>query len=277
MDVREYRRRYEAELASHAHTARTAKALGAAPEGGSGNRIQRLLATLRNDKEPASARLAALDGLKAARFLTARFAPYNADFLAALREIASPGTDPELCENALETLALEKDSYAQDVLRRGLADPKTALVSAAKALQFLSHDDHAGVADLARDIFNKTTDIGTKEEALRVLASDPKSADLFASLVKDKSQPRSLRALSATGLNFVSPQQFAEAARTIATDDHDYDDIRATVIGALAHLADAAHVPKDQSFVQRVQELGAKTASANVRSAVGRFVKRLQE
>ena len=63
----------------------------------------------------------------------------------------------------------------------------------------------------------------------------------------------------------------------IAPDDHDYDDIRATVIGALANLADGGHVPKDQSFVQRVQEIGAKTASANVRSAVGRFMKRLQE
>ena len=277
MDVREYRRQYEAELASHAHTAGTAKALGAAPESGSGDRNHRLLATLRNDKEPASARLAALDALKAARFLTAHFAPYNADFLAALREIAKPGTDPELCESALETLALDKDSYAQDVLRRGLADPKTALVSAAKALQFLSHDDHAGVVDLARDIFHKATDVGTKEEALRVLASDPKSADLFTSLIKDKSQPRSLRALSATGLNFINPQRFAEAARAIATDDHDYDDIRATVIGALAHLKDATHVPKDQSFVQHVRELAAKTGSTPLRAAVGRFMKRLQE
>ena len=277
MDVREYRRQYEAQLAAHAATARTAAALSAAPEGGSGDRVHRLLATLRNDKESASARIAALYGLQAAEFLAARFAPYHADFLAALREIVRPGTDPELCEGALETLALEKDSYAQDVLRRGLTDAKAALVSPAKALQFLSYDDHSGVVELARDIFHKATDLGTKEEALRVLASDPKSADLFTSLIGDKSQPRSIRALSATGLNFLSPQRFVEAARAIAPDDHDYDDIRATVIGALAHLADAADLPKDQNFLQSVQEIGAKTASANVRSAVGRFMKRLQE
>lgn len=277
MDVRQYRRQYEAELAAHTATARTASRLGGAPESGPGDRVQHLLATLRNDKESASARLAALDGLKAAQFLAARFAPYHADFLAALREVARPGTDPELCEAALETLALEKDSYAQDVLRRGLTDPKAALVSPAKALQFLSHDDHSGAVELARDIFQRTTDLGTKEEALRVLASDPKSADLLTGLIKDKSQPRSIRALSATGLNFLSPEKFVEAARAIAPDDHDYDDIRATVIGALANLADGGHVPKDQSFVQRVQEIGAKTASANVRSAVGRFMKRLQE
>jgi hypothetical protein len=275
MDVREYRRRYEAELAAHAATAKTASSLAAAPE--TGNRIPRLLATLRDEHESASARLAALQGLLAARFLGPRFAAYNADFLAALREIVRPGTDPELCEAALEVLALEKDAKAQELLRRGLTDPQAALVSPAKALQFLAYDDHAGVAQLARAIFPKTTDTATKEEALRALASDPQSADLFAGLLKDKSQPRSIRALSATGLNHVNPRAFAEAARAIVPDDQDYDDIRATVVGALAHVADPAHLPKDQGFVKSVQELGAKSTSANVRSAVGRFMDKLQE
>lgn len=275
MDVREYRRRYEAELAAHAATAKTASSLAAAPD--TDNSIPGLLATLRNEHESASARLAALHDLLAVRFLGARFARYNAEFLATLREIVRPGTDRELCEAALEVLAVEKDATAQELLRRGLTDPQAALVSPAKALQFLAYDDHAGVADLARDIFQRTTDTDTKEEALRLLASDPKSANLFAGLLKDKSQPRSIRALSATGLHYLDPKAFAEAARTIVPDSQDYDDIRATVVGALAHVADPQNIPKDQDFVKRVEELGAKSASANVRSAVGRFMEKLQE
>src|SRR5262245_42747937 len=131
MDVREYRKNYEAELAKRA----AAKPSG--PREGLSDKIRRLLATLRNQQEQAAARIAALDELKAARFLCARFAPFKADFLATLREVAQPGTDPKLCERALETLALEKDPQAQTLLRRGLTDPHAALVSAAKALQFL--------------------------------------------------------------------------------------------------------------------------------------------
>jgi|HubBroStandDraft_4_1064222.scaffolds.fasta_scaffold105798_2 hypothetical protein len=273
MDVREYRRRYEAELAAHAAAARTA----AVSEPARGTPIPDLLAALRDGRASASARLEALHDLLTVRFLGSRFAPYNADFLAALREIVRPGTDRELCQAALEVLALDKDPHAQELLKRGLTDPQAALVPAAKALQFLAYDDHAGATNLARDIFHRTTDTATKEEALRVLASDPQSADLFAGLLKDKSQPRSIRALSVSGLNNVNPQAFAEVARTIVPDDQDYDDIRATVIGALAHVVDPAHMPKDQGFVKRVEELGAKSTSANVRSAVGRFMENLQQ
>jgi hypothetical protein len=273
MDVREYRKRYEADLAASTTAAKTARPAGATE---AGNEVPALLATLRNAQETPAARLAALRRLKAARFLVERFAPYNADFLAALREIIRPGTDHKLCEAALEDLAIERDPQAEEVLRRGLSDAKAALVSPAKALQFLSYDDHAGIIPLARDIFHRATDTGTKEEALRVLASDPQSADLFANLLKDKSQPRSIRALSATGLHLVNPNAFVDAARSILNDNKDYDDIRATVIGTLAHVADAAHTPKDEGFVNHLRNL-AESGSANVRSAVGRFMEKLQQ
>lgn len=272
MDVREYRRRYEAELAADNVTAARSAAVPAEPP-----KIPDLIATLQDEKASTAARLAALHELLSARFLGARFTPYNAEFLAALRAVAQPGTDRELSEPALEVLASDKDLEAQQLLRRGLEDPKAALVSPAKALQLLAFDAHSGAADLARKIFHDTTDTETKEEALRVLASDPKSADLFSTLLKDKNQPRSIRALSATGLNHVSPQTFVEVARTIARDAHDYDDIHATVMGALAHAADRAQLPKDQGFVQGVKELAAKTSSLNVRSAAGRLLDKLQE
>jgi hypothetical protein len=270
MDVSDYRRRYEAELAKRAAN-RPEPA-----EPGSDDNVRRLLATLRNPQEPTSARADALNALKTASFLGPRFAPYNAEFLATLRELARPETDPQLREDALEVLAIEKDAQAQDLLRRGLTDPKSALVPPAKALQFLGYDDHAAVAGLARDIFHRTSDNDTKEEALRLLASDPGSAGLLAELLKDKSQPRGIRALSATGLHFLDPEAFAEAARAIVMDEKDYEDIRATTLGALTHMAVHQSVRSDRGFVERIRQIEATTPLQNLRATAGRFMKNLQ-
>jgi hypothetical protein len=268
MDVSEYRKQYEAELAKSA-----AAKPQAPPESGSQDRIGAWLAALRDPKEPAAARDDALHALKAASFLGPRFAPYNAEFTAALREIARPETDAKLREDALEVLALDKDAFAQDLLRRGLTDAKNALVSPAKALQFLGYDDHAAVTGLAREMFDKSSDLGVKEEALRLLASDPKSAGLFADLLNDKSQPRSLRALSATGLRALEPTRFVELARNIVADDKDYEDIRATTLSALTHMADRANLSGDSGFVDRVREIASSTPLANLRAVAGRFMK----
>ena len=185
-------------------------------------KIPQWLATLRDAAQPVAARIAALKAISAARFLGGLFAPYRVDFLDTLRQIAQPGVDRALCESALAILAVEKDPDAQQQLRSGLQAPHAALVSPATALQLLSYDDHADLADLALDVFHKAVDLGTKEAALRVLATDAKSQDLFTKLLQDKSQPRSLRALSVTGLNYLNPQKFAEIAQNIVKDHSDY-------------------------------------------------------
>jgi hypothetical protein len=270
MDVSEYRKRYEAELARNA-----AAASKDGPRQDLDEKVRELLATLRNAKAAPAAREAALNGLKTASFLGPRFARYHAEFIAALREVARPDSDAQLCQDALEVLALDKDAQAQDLLRRGLTDPKAALVPAAKALQFLGFDDHAGIAGLARQIFDKTHDLDTKEEALRALISDPASANLFAALLGDKSQPRSLRAISATGLHALNPSRFAEMARAIVTDSKDFEDIRATVLGALTHGAEHHNVRSDQGFVDRIRQIAAETPLANLRAAAGKFMNNL--
>src|SRR6266516_3069821 len=153
MEVPEYRRRYEAELAKAAPPkARRRAAKGA----------------LTAEKPPsAAARAKALGALD---FLGPRFAPFRADYKQALREIA---TDPEreLRESALELLSIDKDPYAQELLVHGLKQPKDALVSEAKAIQFLGYDDHAEIIPLVRQVYRRAKG-AAREEALRVLATD---------------------------------------------------------------------------------------------------------
>jgi hypothetical protein len=290
MDVEKYRKRYEAEFAKAAapkrparRTIRPASAVARADstlatpvdQENLAARVPELLSTLRDRKEPVAVRMAALQALGALDFLGPRFAPFRADYFQALREIA---TDPQkkLRESALEILAMEKDPYAQELLVQGLKKPKEALVSEARAVQYLGYDDHAEVLPLIRQVFKRATG-AAREEALRVLASDPQSEKLFARLLKDKSEKSSIRRLSASGLQSLNPEAFERAARKIVTDENDYNEIRATSLAALAHGREAREKPVDQKFVDRVQKLTERTRSPAVLSSIRRFLQSTQK
>jgi hypothetical protein len=276
MDVKDYRKAYEAELAAEAPEAPPSpltEAVGGANHGELSEKIPALLAALRDAAQPISIRLAALKAISAARFLGEEFAPYRVDFLNTLRQILQPDTDPQLYERALAILAAEKDTATQDLLRRGLEQPQSATVPAATALHLLGFDDHANIAELARDVFHKAKDdLAAKEAALRVLATDAKSQDLFATLLTDKSQPRSLRALSASGLNVLNPQKFAELAESIVKDHGDFEDIRASALGALVNTPLHQVVRDNAGFLDEVKNLSAQTPLGNLRAAAGRFL-----
>lgn len=292
MDIKEYRRAYEAELAASANdSAGTLQSFSLSPSDSDavsrrmsevGNlslsgqsladNIPRLLDLLASSAEILPVRLAALQALRAALFLGEQFAPYRVNFLKILRQLARPEVEAPLREGATEVLAAEKDPDIQEALKKGLADQTSVLVAPVKALQLLSLDDHANIADLALDAFHKTADLAVKEAALRILAAAPKSQDLFARLLQDKSQPKSLRALSATGLNSLNPQEFADIAQKIVKDDKDYEDIRATTLGALANTP-LHHVIRDNGdFLDKVKNLNVQTPLGNLRAAAERFL-----
>jgi hypothetical protein len=269
MDVTRYRERYEAELA---------KAAGEVPAGALepenlADRVTGLLSSLRDGDAPSADRMAALRELAALNFLGPHFEPFRADFKQALRDVA---TDPErpLRESALEFLAMDRDPYAQDLLVRGLHEPKQALVSDAKAIQLLSYDDHAELLPLARQVFERSKG-AAREEALRALATDPQSEKLLTRLLKDKSEKSSIRRISAAGLQSLNPEAFERAARRIVTDENDYDAIRATSLAALAHGREAGEKPVDPKFVARVLKL-EPTSSAAMRSSIRSFVRSTQ-
>ena len=294
-DVPEYRRRYEAELAKAAapkergrgaKRARTAvkpspaaraNAIATAPleQDNLPAQVAELLALLRDREEPLTVRMASLQALGALDFLGPRFAPFRAEYKQALRDVA---TDPDgkLRESALEVLAIHKDPYAQDLLVRGLKRPKDALVPEAKAIQFLGYDDHAEFVPLVRQVYKRARG-AAREEALRLLATDPKSEKLFTRLLKDKSEKSSIRRISASGLQSLNPQAFERAARKIVADESEHNEIRATSLSALAHGREAREKPADPKFVDTVQKLAGKTRSPAMRSSIQRFLQSAQK
>ncbi|MEA2760380.1 MAG: hypothetical protein QOH65_2993 [Methylobacteriaceae bacterium] len=292
MDVKDYRQAYERELtagSSRAKAAAPASAAAAAPHAAAIDEISRvpqerdqlptkipsLIATLRDQNVATPIRQAALRALRAVAFLAELFAPFRAEFLDALRQIAKPDTDQQLRQDALEILSAEKDPYAQDLLKKGLENEQDSLVPAVKALQFLRNDDHGNFVDIARDVFQKAQDVATKVAALRIMATDAKSRGLLEQLLQDKTQPQALRTLSATGLHFLDPQKFAEVAQKIILDKSDFEDIRATALGALANAPDHQHLFHDTAFIDAIKKLGSEGPLQNLHSAVGRFMSKL--
>lgn len=274
MDVAKYRERYEAQLAK---AAASMEESAAAPleEQNLEQRVADLLATLQNRDEPVADRTAALEELAALAFLGPLFAPFHAPYKEALRDVATD-KPRELRARALELLAIDRDPYAQELLVKGLEEPKDALVPEAKAIQLLGYDDHAEVVPLVRDVYERATGVA-REEALRVLATDPESEQLFTRLLNDKSEKRSVRQLSASGLQSLNPEAFDKAARKIIADEDDYNDIRATALAALAHGREAHETPFDPKLVETVQKVGESTKSRSIRSAARRFLQSTEQ
>lgn len=292
MDVERYRKRYEAELAKVAgpkkSRSRSRRSAAAAParsaasqadaietvrdEGKAlADRVSELLAILLDRKTSVAARLSALQALGALDFLGPRFDPYRTSYKEALRTLVTDRSQ-RLRERALERLALDKDRYAQDLLIRGLEHPDEALVSDARALQFLAYDDHAELAPLARRVYGRSTG-AAREEALRMLAADPGSERLFTRLLKDKSEKSSIRRISASGLQSLNPQAFAKTAGKIVADESDYNEIRATSLAALAHGRETPELEPDQELVDTAQELTKQSKSTALRATSKRFLR----
>jgi hypothetical protein len=298
MDPEKYRKRYEARLAEAAPPtqpgrrrratgaeateaaetpAARANAIATVPleEEDLPTRVPEVIATLRNREEPLRVRVAALQALAALDFLPERFEPFRAEYKQALRDVATD-PEPELRESALELLAVEKDSYAQELLATGLRRPKEALVSEAKAIQFLGYDDHGEYVPLVREIYERARG-AAREEALRVLATDPQSEQLFARLLKDKSETKSVRRLSASGLQSLNPDAFEKSARKIVADEDEDNDIRAASLAALAHGRETREKPADPKLVETVQKLSETTRSTALRASARRFLETTEE
>lgn len=277
MDVDEYRRAYAAELAKpqapQADRFASMSALAQPSENAMSpetDLVAEAIAILANSSQPPAARLAALQNIQAVTFLGPKFDRYRASYRDALR-VAATDPDKELRTNALELLAIDKDEVARDLLVKGLEDEQRALVSAAKAIQLLAYDDHGVSVPMAQKVLRENYDVDAKEEALRVLASDPASDEVFARFLSDQSQPARLRSISASGLRMVNPQRFEQEAHRIIVDESEDDSVRENCLGALAHMQGyAARV--DANFADKLTKLKTTSKSESLRAAATRFL-----
>lgn len=201
--------------------------------------VRALIAVLSDQADVPEVRRAAQGALEELSFAMGEFAPHDADFRSALR-IAATDRDAQLAEGALEVLALGQDEYAQRLLVEGLEDPSKALVSRPRALQFLGYDLHTGLFPMLRRIAEERGDPHERVAALRILAADAGSAEVFERIVADRSEDVRVRTTSAIALHAMDPDAFAPTAHEIVLDPDDDDDLRAVCLTALTVVPEGA-------------------------------------
>lgn len=233
--------------------------------------VRALLDILGNAAIGAVARLAALRQLGSAEFHAVRFAPFHADYIALLRRLAVD-EDRELRAAALERLTLTNDPEAQKLLREGLEKVRKPLLPDAKAVQLLARDDHGSGTAIFRDLAANATG-RLREQALRALASDSKSAALFERIAADKDEKTPIREIAALNLRNASAARFAKLARKLVLDDQNDDRLRAAAVSAITHASDVASLLATPRFANALKSVGEATKSRTLKSSIKRFAK----
>lgn len=232
--------------------------------------IDMALGLLRDGAQPVELRRAALRVLQQSSFNVVTFSSRRPDFLAALRSIVEDEA-PDLRHKALETLALEKDEYAQRRLLQGLEDPSRALVAPEKAIQLLGHDVHAEHYPFLQEMVRNPPNATAKREAVRLLGADPTARELLSEILASKGEDPEIRTASAIALQSLAPDEFEAQARRIVLDDEEDDDVRATSLSALDHFASQASLKSDSTFDARVHELRQTSTSRQLERAAARY------
>lgn len=218
--------------------------------------LSQALAILGDTEDTLPRRMEALRVLQAATFAENQFDAIRADYTAALRKLVHD-PHPELRQRALGLLSRGRDDYAQSTLLEGLKHPAKAVVGPGDALSYLSYNAHAGVQSVARSLFKESKDDSVREQALRVMASDPASRGVIRAALADKKEPVSIRQMSAAALHALDPQALQDWAGKAVLDKTEPDDIVATGLTAI-QFGDAARMSDDAALRKRIGEMRTK-------------------
>jgi hypothetical protein len=228
--------------------------LRAVPAASPSESAREWLRTLGDQAQPAASRRAALEALQQLSFKANAFAAIRAEYIDALRSVIDD-PDRQLREIALETLAQEKDEYAQRRLLAGLNREEAPLVEDSKAIQFLGYDIHADHFPTMRRLAENAPDVDTRREAVKVLAADTDSANLLYGIFDNRSEDDSVRRASASALLSVDPARFEERAKQVVLDASDAESVRAAALTALTYFANPTALADDPQFMNGVSNL----------------------
>ena len=153
-----------------------------------------------------------------------------------------------------------------------MKNPAKALVPPEQALQLLSYDVHTEAYAVARDIVKNSPNQLAKQEALRLLAADPKSTKLFEDVLRNKDEKRELRQVAASALNALSPDKLEDHAKDILLDDSEFEDIQATSLTALRQFANQEELDKDEALMKSVKRMSATAKSAKYKKSAREFL-----
>lgn len=231
--------------------------------------VRLLLDILADDAVGPERQLTAIERLGGATFQVVAFAPFRAEFIERLRELAE-SPDKRIRFAALDRLTLDDDEVGKQLVRESLDGTRSPLVPPATATRFLARDEHGDAMPLFRELA-RTASPRVREEAVRALAVDPESVDLLATISADKTEGPKVRELAAMSLKANSPERFAEVARELVLDEDDDDQLRNAALSALAYTAEAAEAIDSDAFGEDLNRMKDATTSRTLRASIDRF------
>jgi hypothetical protein len=220
--------------------------------------------------EPPQLRLAALAGIKQLRFSSALISQENARMIETLRSVID---DPilEIRTFALDMLAKLKDPVAQQRLLNSLKQQKEDLLPLHKTIQLLGYDIHTDIYPVLREILQKSTNTDAQYEAVRVLSSDPSSANVLADAYGKQDKDQMVRTASAAALQSLNPGLYEKVAKGIALDANENETLRAVSIKGLERNANPASIAQDKAFNADLEKVLQQTPSKPIQKAVRQY------
>jgi hypothetical protein len=228
-----------------------------------------LLDVLADPDASAALRVTALQRIGGAAFQPVKFAPFHAEYVERLRELAL-SDDKELRATALDQLTLMRDEVGQRLVRESLEGTRKPLIPAATAARMLARDEHGDAAPLLRELARSGAP-RVREQALRALAVDPESVDLLARISSDKTERAAVREVAAMSLKAASPERFADVARELVLDESEDERLRTTAMSAIALTPEAVGALDADAFGAELQNVKSATSSRSLKASIDRF------
>ncbi|SFS14797.1 hypothetical protein SAMN04487846_2989 [Microbacterium sp. cf046] len=228
-----------------------------------------LLDILADEEAPAALRLTALQRIGGAAFQPVKFAPFHAEYVERLRELAV-SDDKDLRATALDQLTLMHDEVGQRLVKESLEGTRKPLLPAASAARMLARDEHGDAAPLLRELA-RTGAPRVREQALRALAVDPESVELLATISSDKTERSAVRELAAMSLKAASPERFADVARDMVLDESEDDRLRTTALSAITLTPEAVDALDADTFGAELEDVKTATKSRSLQASIDRF------
>lgn len=268
MDVDDYRKSYLAELDAEKQAA-ASKAADAAPGLETETNIERLLTIAADVSEAVAVRVQAIDRLNEIAFDLQAFAPYNARFIALLKQLCTDKS-ATIRLAAFRRLSLSLDRETRDLLQQSVLDQSKKLIPDKAAATLLSFDAHVSSRDTLRSL-TEHADAAVRRVAIRGLAGDSGSADLLEAIAVDTNEDSKVRQSAALSLKVASPKRFAALAKQVVVDDSEDDGLRSLAMSALAHGAEVRNIASSADFSRELDAVSEKAKSRSLKKSIKLF------
>jgi hypothetical protein len=169
---------------------------------------------------------------------------------------------------------VQHDPEVQQTLLAGLRGEGVLPVSRESAIQLLAEDDHVDNLPWLRELYAGGSE-DARQEAVRLMASYPAASETLDGILRDKGETAEVRQQSAASLRNLAPEQFEAAAKEIATDGTDDEDVRTAALHTLQHLGNTDRVSGDADFVRRLEDVGGDESAPQVARSARDLIDRM--